>query len=84
MENIKLSVRIEGNSAQVDSDWDSICRTLAFRGLDHGMLNDVYTQLTAGVMVSTRGLTLGLRQEQAIPQLVGLEEPLSGLMPEPV
>ncbi|MCL1037124.1 hypothetical protein L2725_07395 [Shewanella corallii] len=61
MDNIALTVAVEGQSSVMDSDWYSVRRTLAFRGLEQGMLNDVYTQLIAGVKVSTRGLTLGMR-----------------------
>ena len=58
MKNIPLQVNIEGQDSFVDSDWLAIMATLKKRGLEHNELLSLYLELTSGMRVTTRGLSL--------------------------
>ncbi|MBE7213651.1 hypothetical protein MK852_02005 [Shewanella benthica] len=58
MKNIPLQVNIEGQDCFVDSDWLAIMATLKKRGLEHNELLSLYLELTSGMRVTTRGLSL--------------------------
>ncbi len=58
MKNIPLQVNIEGQRSCVDTDWLAIMATLKKRGLQHDELMSVYLELTSGMKVTTRGLSL--------------------------
>ena len=64
MENISLLVSLEGTQHQVTTDWRSLAATLEKRGVDALSLSELHTQLRAGLMVTTRGLTLAMKQEK--------------------
>lgn len=64
MENISLLVSLEGTQHQVTTDWRSLATTLEKRGVDGLSLSELHTQLRAGLMITTRGLTLAMKQEQ--------------------
>ena len=59
MKNIPLQVNIEGQDSFVDTDWLAIMATLKKRGLEHDELMSLYLELTSGMRVTTRGLSLG-------------------------
>lgn len=58
MENIALRVNIEGKEDKVDTDWFAIMTTLKKRGVDYDSLLRIHAELTAGLKVTTRCLTL--------------------------
>ncbi|MBW8183381.1 MULTISPECIES: hypothetical protein [Shewanella] len=58
MKNIPLQVNIEGQDSTVDTDWLAIMATLKKRGLSQSELSTIYQELSAGMRVTTRGLTL--------------------------
>ncbi len=58
MKNIPLQVNIEGQASSVDTDWLAIMATLKKRGLQQDELMGVYHELTSGMRVTTRGLSL--------------------------
>lgn len=58
MKNIPLQVNIEGQASCVDTDWLAIMATLKKRGLQQDELMGVYLELTSGMRVTTRGLSL--------------------------
>lgn len=58
MKNIPLKVNIEGQDSFVDTDWLAIMATLKKRGLEQEELLSVYLELTSGMRVTTRGLSL--------------------------
>ncbi|NRD72587.1 hypothetical protein HQQ94_04875 [Shewanella sp. VB17] len=58
MKNIPLQVNIEGQDCTVDTDWLAIMATLKKRGLAQSELTNIYLELSAGMRVTTRGLTL--------------------------
>lgn len=58
MKNIPLKVNIEGQDSFVDTDWLAIMATLKKRGLEKDELMSVYLELTSGMRVTTRGLSL--------------------------
>ena len=58
MKNIPLQVNIEGKDSTVDTDWLAIMAILKKRGLAQSELSNVYLELSAGMRVTTRGLTL--------------------------
>lgn len=58
MKNIPLQVNIEGQACTVDTDWLAIMATLKKRGLVQSELTNIYLELSAGMRVTTRGLTL--------------------------
>ncbi|WP_412501694.1 hypothetical protein [Shewanella chilikensis] len=60
MENIVLQVNIEGMQDKVRTDWNSLADELKTRGMDDVALNQLHTELRAGLRVSTRGLTLSM------------------------
>ncbi|WP_260846705.1 hypothetical protein [Shewanella algae] len=60
MENIVLQVNIEGMQDKVRTDWNSLADNLKKRGMDEVALNQLHTELRAGLRVSTRGLTLSM------------------------
>ncbi|MBO2606642.1 hypothetical protein [Shewanella algae] len=60
MENIVLQVNIEGMQDKVRTDWNSLADNLKKRGMDEVALNQLHTELCAGLRVSTRGLTLSM------------------------
>lgn len=58
MKNIPLQVNIEGQGSKVNTDWLAIMATLKKRGLSQLELESVYCEVNAGMLVTTRGLTL--------------------------
>ncbi|WP_040571741.1 hypothetical protein [Shewanella benthica] len=58
MKNIPLQVNIEGQDRFVDTDWLAIMATLKKRGLEQDELLSLYLELTSGMRVTTRGLSL--------------------------
>ncbi|WP_298770462.1 hypothetical protein [uncultured Shewanella sp.] len=58
MKNIPLQVNIEGQGTKVNTDWLAIMATLKKRGLSQLELESVYCEVNAGMLVTTRGLTL--------------------------
>ncbi|SQH78118.1 conserved protein of unknown function [Shewanella benthica] len=58
MKNIPLQVNIEGQNRFVDTDWLAIMATLKKRGLEQDELLSLYLELTSGMRVTTRGLSL--------------------------
>lgn len=74
MKNIPLQVNIEGQTSFVDTDWLAIMATLKKRGLEQDELMCVYLELTSGMRVTTRGLSLA-KQSQSME--------LQGLIREP-
>ena len=58
MKNIPLQVNIEGQGSKVNTDWLAIMATLKNRGLSQLELASVYCEVNAGMLVTTRGLTL--------------------------
>ncbi|MBO6227989.1 hypothetical protein ACQKCO_06035 [Shewanella baltica] len=58
MENIALRVNIEGKEEKVATDWDAIMATLKKRGVDYDSLQRIHAELNAGLLVTTRCLTL--------------------------
>ncbi|MEI6858925.1 MAG: hypothetical protein V5788_03910 [Shewanella sp.] len=58
MNNIPLQVNIEGQDSFVDTDWLAIMVTLKKRGLEQGELMKIYLELTSGMRVTTRSLSL--------------------------
>ncbi len=58
MKNIPLQVNIESQTSCVDTDWLAIMATLKKRGLQQDELMGVYLELTSGMRVTTRGLSL--------------------------
>ncbi|MCH1924364.1 hypothetical protein L9G74_07445 [Shewanella sp. C32] len=66
MENISLLVSLEGTQHQVTTDWRSLAATLEKRGVDVLALNKLHTELRAGLIVTTRGLTLAMKSEKKL------------------
>ncbi|GIU07978.1 hypothetical protein [Shewanella glacialipiscicola] len=58
MKNMTLRVNIEGKEEKVATDWYAIMATLKDRGVDYGSLQRIYAELNAGLLVTTRSLTL--------------------------
>ncbi|QLE84382.1 MULTISPECIES: hypothetical protein [Shewanella] len=58
MKNIPLQVNIEGQASVVNTDWLAIMATLKKRGLEHDELMNVYFEISSGLRVTTRGLSL--------------------------
>ncbi|WP_394205078.1 hypothetical protein [Shewanella waksmanii] len=58
MKNIPLQVNIEGQASVVKTDWLAIMATLKKRGLENDELMSVYLEVSSGLRVTTRGLTL--------------------------
>ncbi|MGL5358140.1 MAG: hypothetical protein ACRDBI_00205 [Shewanella sp.] len=58
MENIALRVNIEGKDDKVATDWSAIMATLKKRGVEYDALLKIHAELSAGLKVTTRGLTL--------------------------
>ncbi|WP_299795954.1 hypothetical protein [uncultured Shewanella sp.] len=58
MKNIPLQVNLEGQTSCVDTDWLAIMATLKKRGLQQDELMSVYVELSSGMRVTTRGLSL--------------------------
>lgn len=58
MKNIPLQVNIEGQNSRVDTDWLAIMAILKKRGLAQSELSNIYQELSAGMRVTTRGLSL--------------------------
>lgn len=58
MENITLRANIEGKEEKVATDWYAIMATLKKRGVDYDSLQRIYAELNAGLLVTTRRLTL--------------------------
>ncbi|QUN06571.1 hypothetical protein KDN34_03695 [Shewanella yunxiaonensis] len=67
MENIALLVSLEGTSKRVTTDWRSLAATLKQRGLGDCALQQLHIELLAGLIVSTRGLTLCKKLSLPIP-----------------
>ena len=74
MKNIPILVHIEGQDSKVNTDWLAIMATLRKRGLEKDELEVVYFELSAGMRVTTRGLSLA----KANPV-----DPLKDLLHEP-
>ena len=49
MENIVLQVNIEGMQDKVRTDWNSLADNLKKRGMDEVALNQLHTELRAGL-----------------------------------
>ncbi|WP_052074423.1 hypothetical protein [Shewanella mangrovi] len=64
MDNISLLVSLEGTQHQVTTDWRSLSATLTKRGLDELQLSQLHTELRAGLIITTRGLTLAMKSEK--------------------
>lgn len=75
MENISLRVNIEGKEEKVATDWFAIMATLKKRGVDYDSLQRIHAELSAGLKVTTRRLTLAKMNEE-IP-LVGVIRDMS-------
>ena len=58
MENITLRANIEGKEEKVATDWYAIMATLKKRGVDYDSLRRIHAELNAGLLVTTRRLTL--------------------------
>ena len=58
MKNIPLHVNIEGQNCPVDTNWLAVMETLKKRSLSQHELFRIYLDLSAGMRVTTRGLTL--------------------------
>ena len=58
MKNIPLQVNIEGQNSKIDTDWLAIMALLKKRGLAQSELSNIYQELSAGMRVTTRGLSL--------------------------
>ncbi|MEC4727247.1 hypothetical protein HWQ46_17005 [Shewanella sp. D64] len=58
MKNIPLQVNLEGQDSRVDTDWLAIMAILKKRGLDQSELANIYLDISAGMRVTTRGLSL--------------------------
>ncbi|MFQ6370775.1 hypothetical protein [Shewanella sp. YIC-542] len=63
MENIALLVTLEGSKNKVTTDWRSLAATLQQRGVGDCALQHLHTELRAGLIVSTRGLTLCIKRQ---------------------
>ncbi|MCL1074262.1 hypothetical protein [Shewanella dokdonensis] len=63
MENIALLVNLEGTKKRVTTDWRSLAATLQQRGVGECALQQLHTELRAGLIVSTRGLTLCMKAQ---------------------
>ncbi|QSX32905.1 hypothetical protein JYB87_14315 [Shewanella avicenniae] len=66
MENISLLVSLEGTQHQVTTDWRSLSATLIKRGIDEMQLAQFHTELRAGLIITTRGLTLAMKPEKQL------------------
>lgn len=64
MENIALKVNIEGKEEKVATDWFAIMATLKNRGVDYAGLQVIHAELMAGLLVTTRQLTLAKEQDE--------------------
>ncbi|NRD74021.1 hypothetical protein HQQ94_12390 [Shewanella sp. VB17] len=60
MKNIPLHVNIEGQDHTVNTNWLTIMETLKKRSVVQHELTNIYQELSAGMRVTTRGLTLAL------------------------
>lgn len=58
MKNIPLQVNIEGQNSRIETDWLAIMAILKKRGLAQNELSNIYQELSAGMRVTTRGLSL--------------------------
>ena len=58
MKNIPLQVNIEGQNSKIETDWLAIMAILKKRGLAQSELTNIYQELSAGMRVTTRGLSL--------------------------
>ena len=58
MDNILLNAALEGSVRKVRTDWVSIQKELNKRELTSADIDRVYSELCAGIRVTTRGLTL--------------------------
>ena len=63
MENIALLVNLEGTKKRVTTDWRSLAATLQQRGVGECALQQLHIELRAGLIVSTRGLTLCMKAQ---------------------
>lgn len=60
MKNIPLHVNIESQNNTVSTNWLTIMDTLKKRGVVEHELVSIYQELSAGMRVTTRGLTLAV------------------------
>jgi hypothetical protein len=67
MENIALRVNIEGKEEKVATDWYAIMATLKNRGVDYDSLQRIHAELNAGLLVTTRRLTLAKVNPEVAP-----------------
>jgi hypothetical protein len=58
VQNISLIAALEGTQHKVTTDWFAIMATLEKREMNQDELQSVYDELCAGLIVTTRGLTL--------------------------
>ncbi|QSX36590.1 hypothetical protein [Shewanella sedimentimangrovi] len=66
MKNIALQVSIEGKTEKITTDWQALSPVLKQRKLTDAELIELYQQLSAGLRVSTRGLTLAKKSESSV------------------
>ncbi len=58
MKNIMLRVSIEGMPEKVLTDWNATCAILKQRHYSPSDLEQLHAELDAGLLVTTRGLTI--------------------------
>lgn len=58
MNNIPIRVMVEGKKQSTQSDWSALKAMLAQKHVDCQHLQTIYDELNAGLIVSTRGLTI--------------------------
>lgn len=63
MQNIALTAALEGTQHEVTTDWFAIKAMLETREMTAEDIQNVYNELCAGLIVTTRGLTLSKRAE---------------------
>lgn len=68
MKNMTLQVNIEGTQDRVLTDWNAICVILKQRHCSVIVLCQLHAELSAGLLVTTRGLTLARYQEEKAPE----------------
>lgn len=66
MKNMTLQVNIEGAQDRVLTDWNAICVVLTQRHCSVIELAKLHAELSAGLFVTTRGLTLARYQEENV------------------